>query len=132
MVGKLNRRVIGTISFGPCGDDIRECTNNHLANVGELGGLYVLPEFQGQGVGSALIAAMIKHLQSMGVQKFCLDSGYKDAQRRWLRKFDEPYKVVKDHWGEDCDHLIWLCKVVDQCVKRVHSECIDTSSNERE
>lgn len=113
MVAKLDGKVIGTISFGPCGDYIKECTNGVLNDVGELGGLYVLPSYQGQGVGSALIRAMIQHLDSIGVQQFCLDCGLKAAQKKWRRKFGTPYMIAKDYWGEGADHLIWLCYVVD-------------------
>ena len=110
---KLEETVVGTISFGPCGEDIEKCTENQLDDVGELGSLFVLPPYQGQGVGSALINAMVAHLYKQGLDQFCLDSGYKRAQKRWLRKFGEPYKVVKDYWGPDIDHMIWLCKVID-------------------
>ena len=79
----------------------------------QLGSLFVLPRYQGQGVGSALISAMVAHLYKQGIEQFFLDSGYKLAQKRWLRKFGEPYKVVKDYWGPDYDHMIWLCKVID-------------------
>lgn len=81
--------------------------------MGELGGLYVLPEYQGQGVGSALISEMLMYLHNKGVKQFWLDCGLKGAQKRWLRKFGEPYKVAKNYWGKDADHLIWLCDVVD-------------------
>jgi len=64
-------------------------------------------------VGSALINAMVAHLYKQGLDQFCLDSGYKRAQKRWLRKFGEPYKVVKDYWGPDIDNMIWLCKVIE-------------------
>jgi len=113
MVAKLDDIVIGTISYGPCSHEIGVCTNNELDDVGELGSLYVLPEYQGQGVGSALINAMLKHLHSMGVEQFCLDCGLKAAQQRWLRKFGAPYKVAKDYWGEGSDHIVWLCNVKD-------------------
>ena len=113
LVAKTGDRVIGTISFGPCGSDIKTCTNNRLAPIGELGSLYVLPSDQGRGAGSALIHAMIKHLHDSGVEQFCLDSGYKRAQQKWLRKFGEPFTIAKDYWGTGCDHMIWLCKVAD-------------------
>ena len=112
-VAKMDGKVIGTISFGPCGDDIKKCTNNQLSTVGELGSLYVLPNYQGKGVGSSLISAMIEYIYKIGVEQFCLDSGYKRAQKRWLRKFGEPYKIAKDYWGEEADFMIWLCKTID-------------------
>lgn len=113
LVAKLGERVIGTISFGPCGDDIRICTNNELDHLGELGSIYILPEFQGKGVASGLIQAMVKHLQSEGVEQFCLDCGLALAQKVWLRKFGAPYVVAKDYWGNGTDHLVWLCNVAD-------------------
>lgn len=113
LVAKIDDHVIGTISFGPCGNDIKKCTNNELDTIGELGSLYVLPNYQGKGVGSALIHSMIKHLHQLGVEQFCLDSGYKHAQKKWLRKFGEPYKIARDYWGKDLDHMVWLCKVMD-------------------
>ena len=110
LLAKLEETVVGTISFGPCGEDIKKCTENQLDGIGELGSLYVLPSFQGQGVGSALIHALVTYLSEQKIEQFCLDSGYKRAQKRWLRKFGEPYKVVKDYWGPGFDHMIWLCK----------------------
>lgn len=58
--------VIGTVSYAPCGEDIRNCTDNRLSAVGELGSLYVLPEIQGQGVGSALIEEVTVFLRKRG------------------------------------------------------------------
>lgn len=118
LVAKIYDNVIGTISFGPCGNDIKKCTNNQLDTIGELGSLYVLPHFQGKGVGSVLIHSMVKYLHVLGIEQFCLDSGYKHAQKKWLRKFGEPYKIVKDYWGKDFDHMVWLCNVIDY-VKEV-------------
>lgn len=113
LVARWKDQVIGTISFGPCGEIIRECTDGALENIGELGSLFVLPELQNQGVGSKLIHAMIRELHRRGTENFCLDSGYKRAQKRWVRKFGEPYSIVKDYWGEGSDHMIWLCKASD-------------------
>ncbi|NLL41737.1 MAG: GNAT family N-acetyltransferase [Firmicutes bacterium] len=113
MVAKLEGQVVGTSSYGPCGDDVRECTNGELAGLGELGGLYVLPEYQGQGVASAMIAAMLNYLHSIGIEQFCLDCGLKEAQKIWRHKFGAPYAVAKDYWGEGSDHLVWLCNVAD-------------------
>lgn len=113
LIAKLEGQVIGTISFGPCGEDIRKCTANELEEIGEVGSLFVLPSYQGQGIGSALIQAMVERNVVMGRRQFCLDSGYKQAQKRWLRKFGAPYKVVKDYWGQGLDHMIWLCNVSD-------------------
>jgi GNAT superfamily N-acetyltransferase len=113
MVAKLEEGVIGIISISPCGEDIKKCTQNELAHLQELGSLYVLPEYQDQGIGSALIGAMTEHLSGLGIAEFCLDSGYKRAQKRWQRKFGAPCKVVPDYWGPGSDHMIWHCRVAD-------------------
>ncbi|WP_458462588.1 GNAT family N-acetyltransferase [Paenibacillus sp.] len=117
LVAKMGDVIVGTISYGPCGEEIRECTDNRLNDIGELGSLYVLPEVQGQGIGSALILALVTELQRRGIKQFCLDSGYRIAQKKWQRKFGEPYVVAKNYWGEGTDHMIWLCEVQDFIVK---------------
>ena len=104
-------KVIGTISFGPLGKQILDCAGNDFAAEGELGGLYILPEAQGAGVGSALITAMLKWMKEDGIATYALDSGYKNAQKRWINKFGEPYIVAKDYWGPGFDHMVWLCEV---------------------
>lgn len=116
LIAKLGESVIGAISFGPCGEDARKCTDNELEGIGELGSLFVLPGHQGKGVGSALIGAMMEQLSGQGIEEFCLDSGYRRAQKRWLRKFGEPCRVVKDYWGPGTEHMVWLCRVKDICL----------------
>ena len=111
LIAKVNDEVVGTISFGPCSEAIRQCTNDKFSNVGELGSLFILPKYQDKGIGSTLIEEMISYLEKRGIKEFCLDSGYKDAQKRWCRKFGNPYKIVKDYWGPGIDNMVWLCKI---------------------
>ncbi|WP_058300789.1 GNAT family N-acetyltransferase [Gorillibacterium timonense] len=113
LVAKRGGEVVGTISFGPCGHETQVCTNHELDEVGELGSLYVRPSAQNQGIGSALIGELIALLKARGVERFCLDSGYWAAQKRWRRKFGEPYKIVEGFWGPGSPHMIWLCEVKD-------------------
>jgi GNAT superfamily N-acetyltransferase len=113
LVAKLDETIVGTISFRPCGEDIKKCTKDEFSSIGELGTLYVLPSYQNQGVGSELISAMTTYLSEQGIEQFCLDSGFKHAQKRWLRKFGKPYKEVKDYWRSGDSLMIWLCRVSD-------------------
>lgn len=113
LVAMHRENIIGTISYGPCGKDILNCTGNALANVGELGSLYIMPEYQGQGIGSALIRAAANRMSSLGIQSFSLDSGYRIAQQKWLKKFGKPYAVDPNYWGPESAHMVWLCEVKD-------------------
>ncbi|MFL0373004.1 GNAT family N-acetyltransferase [Paenibacillus amylolyticus] len=117
LVAKMGDVIVGTISYGPCGEEIRECTEGRLNDIGELGSLYVTPDFQGQGIASELIVALVTELQRRGIKQFCLDSGYRIAQKKWQRKFGEPYVVANNYWGEGTDHMVWLCEVQDFIVK---------------
>jgi GNAT superfamily N-acetyltransferase len=103
--------VIGTVSFGPRGAEILDLAAQQTAGLGELGGLYVLPERQGAGVASRLIDAMIGELRDRGIQRFCLDTGYRSAQARWIRRFGEPEVVAADYWGPGTAHLVWISAV---------------------
>lgn len=113
LLAKRGDLVIGTISYGPIGKEIRDCTGDSLGHLGELGSLYVLPEYQNRGAGSLLIKALANHLTQSGIEEFCLDSGYKRAQKRWKTKFGQPYRIVRDYWGEGSDHMIWVCRSED-------------------
>ncbi|GLX67314.1 GNAT family N-acetyltransferase [Paenibacillus glycanilyticus] len=113
LVARMDGNVIGAISIGPCKEDVIRCTEGKLSNILELGSLYVMPEYQGQGIGSALIHEMITSLAERGIEHFCLDSGYRNAQMRWLRKFGKPYVTVQDYWGPDLPHMVWHCNVAD-------------------
>jgi GNAT superfamily N-acetyltransferase len=113
LTAKIGDKVIGTISFAHCDKDMEKCFDGEIGVIGELGSLYVLPDYQDQGIGSALINALAVELHNQGIKQFCLESGYKRAQERWTRKFGVPYKVLKDYWGLGADNMIWLCKVVD-------------------
>lgn len=113
LVALHRENIVGTISYGPCCEDILNCTENALRNVGELGSLYIMPEYQGQGIGSALIRAAVNRMAGDGIQRFSLDSGYRIAQQKWLNKFGKPYAVVPDYWGPGSVHMVWLCEVED-------------------
>lgn len=110
-VAQIDGEVVGTISYAPSGEDIRAFTGGELDDLGEMGTLYIMPEFQGRGIASALIAELVAYLRMQGIARFCLDSGYKRAQAKWLRKFGEPYKVIEDYWGPGSPHMIWVCAV---------------------
>jgi GNAT superfamily N-acetyltransferase len=99
--------IIGTIEYGPSSDLICTCTNGEYENLYELGTVFVRPDYQGQGIGNLLLNSMTQVLRDKGINQFCLDSGYSNAQKIWRKKFGEPDYFIKDYWGEDRHHLIW-------------------------
>lgn len=109
-VAKQQNQVVGIISYGPCGEDIRACTQEALAHLGELGSLYVLPDHQNQGIGSLLIQTVAQELSVLGIDQFVLDSGYQSAQELWKMKFGTPWIQIPDYWGPNMPHCVWLCQ----------------------
>jgi len=108
--------IVGTISYGPCGKDIINCSKGVLKDVAEIGSVYVLPSYQGKGVGSLLLNAMLIVLIRNGVADFCLDSGYTRAQQFWRRKLGEPSIVAPDYWGVGSDHMVWHRKLEEMII----------------
>lgn len=106
-------KIIGSIEFGPASDLICDCTNNNFKELLEVGTVFVLPDYQGIGVGNLLLNRIYFALQNKGIAEFCLDSGYIHAQKIWKKKFGEPDYRLKDFWGEGYDHMIWKIRISD-------------------
>jgi GNAT superfamily N-acetyltransferase len=102
-----NDKIIGTIEIGPASTLINSCTGGVLKDLYEIGTVFVLTEYQRKGIGSLLLNTMFLTLLGKGIKEFCLDSGYKNAQKIWKKKFGEPSYVLKDYWGASIDHMIW-------------------------
>jgi len=78
-----------------------------VANIPEIKMVYVLPEFQGQGIGRQMFRAMSTQLKAEGRAGFCLDCGFTHSQGFWRKQLGVPCLVLKDHWGPGADHMIW-------------------------
>lgn len=107
LIALAENKIIGTIEYGPASQLIHDCTNGKLGNHVEVGTVFVHPEYQRQGIGNKLLAEMLHTLKDRGIVEFCLDSGYKNAQTIWIKKFGEPDFLLKDFWGQGQDHMIW-------------------------
>jgi GNAT superfamily N-acetyltransferase len=107
LIALAENKIIGTIEYGPASELIIECTEGKLGNLVEVGTVFILPDYQRQGIGNRLLAEMLQTLKGRGIVDFCLDSGYKTAQTIWKRKFGEPDYLLKDYWGQGQDHMIW-------------------------
>lgn len=112
LLARTNEKIVGTIAYSKPNDLIQQNLPYDLKNVPEITSVYVLPEYQGQGVGSLLFQAMLQTLHRKKVEVFCLDGGYKKSQRFWMNKLGNPTVVLKNYWGHGLDHMIWYCKGV--------------------
>lgn len=112
-----NEKIIGTIEYGPTGKLVINCTDGELKGVVEVGTVFVHPAYQKQGVGTIMLNMIYLTLLNRNIKEFCLDSGYKNAQKVWKKKFGEPNYILKDFWSEGYDHMIWRKLTSDMPIK---------------
>ena len=113
LIAKEEDKIVGSIEYAPSNELIRSCTNGELKDLLEIGTVFVHPDYQKQGIGTRLIDVIFIDLEKNGVKEVCLDSGYKLAQKTWIKKFGNPEYHLKDYWGKDADHMIWRINVKD-------------------
>ena len=111
LIAKADSKIVGTISFGKSNDLINKITKNKYKNIWEIATVYVLPEYQGKGIGKKLFNAIILSMMSRRIEEFCLDSGYKKARDHWTKKLGNPTIVEKNYWGKNAHHMIWKRKI---------------------
>ncbi|GGE63727.1 GNAT family N-acetyltransferase [Priestia taiwanensis] len=102
-----SNKIIGSIEYGPAREIVVKETNGELKDVVEVGTVFVLPDYQKNGIGTLMWNEVLRTLSNRGIHEFCLDSGYTTAQKIWGRKFGMPDYLLKDYWGEGHDHMIW-------------------------
>lgn len=113
LVAKAGKLVIGTVEYGLSNDLIRTCTNGELAEIKEIGTVFVHPDYQRNGIGSKLFISILLEMKKDGINEFCLDSGYKIAQGIWISKLGRPQYHLKNYWGKGADHMIWRKNIDD-------------------
>lgn len=113
LVAELNGKIVGTISHGLRSELIAECADRDVSNMQEIASVYVLPEYQGQGITKILLSSMLLCLVSKGISEFCLDTGYENARQVWTKLLGKPSVIKKDYWAEDTDHCVWFKSVAD-------------------
>ena len=104
-------KIIGSIEYGSSSELINSCTDGALKDLVEVGTVFVRPDYQRRGIGNLLLNVMYLTLQNRGIEEFCLDSGYTNAQKIWKKKFGEPDYLLEDYWSEGNDHMIWRRRI---------------------
>jgi GNAT superfamily N-acetyltransferase len=107
LIARVGDEVVGSAAYGPANYLVRKHLPVDFDLVPEVKTVYVRPDFQGRGVGSLLFGEIVERLRSKGIDEFCLDSGYKLAQRYWERKLGSPKVVLHDHFGPGAHFMIW-------------------------
>jgi GNAT superfamily N-acetyltransferase len=107
LIARDNEHIIGTIAYGRPSSDIKNFYKINLKDIPEVKSAYILPEYQGKGVGTMLLNEIIKILKQNGFNEFCLDSGYPKAQQFWEKKLGVPAVRIKNRWNAGNDYLIW-------------------------
>ena len=108
-----DNQIIGSIAYGEPNSIIVNETKGQLKHIPEVGSMLVHPNYQNQGIGNMLLQAVFQSLREKHFSEFCFDSGYKQAQSIWTKKFGEPYLFMENYWGENSHHMIWTKKLVD-------------------
>lgn len=103
----MNDQIIGTIEYGPSSNLIHTLSDGTLKNVAEVGTVLVLPNYQHRGIGKLLFNKILITLRNRGMDEFCLDCGYRRAQRYWKKRLGDPDYLFENYWGEGNDHMIW-------------------------
>ena len=83
---------------------------NTPADIREVRLIYVKKEWQGQGYGRALVNTLLNELEKEGASYFCTDAGYKTSQAYWTELIGTPTKGIKDYWGKNEPHMIWIAR----------------------
>lgn len=107
LIAKEEDKIVGTIEYGTPNELIISCTNGKLKDLMEIGTVFVRPEYQSKGIGTRMLKLLFEELRKKGMNEFCLDSGYKSAQKTWTMMLGTPEYILKNYWGEDGDHMIW-------------------------
>ncbi|MBZ9689228.1 GNAT family N-acetyltransferase [Clostridium estertheticum] len=113
LIAKEYDKIVGSIEYGPSNELIISCTNGKFKELVEIGTVFVHPDYQNKGIGSRMLNLIFSHLEKNRISEFCLDSGYKSAQKTWIKKFGSPEYNLKDYWGEDDNHMVWRVSVED-------------------
>lgn len=113
LVAKSDNQLIGTIGFGPINEPLKLALSQlALPNTAmtEIVSVYIHPDFQGKGVGSALLQAIFEQARQRDYQSFGLSTGYLQAKAFWSAKLGNPNVCLHKYFG-NADCWVWIRKL---------------------
>jgi len=116
LLAYLDNNIAGSIEYGTASDTIQQNTPESKDLKIEVGTVFVHPEYQHRGIGKILLKSIFTELMVKKIDSIYLDSGYPSAQNIWSKKFGKPRYFLKDYWGNDEHHMIWILKVEEIMV----------------
>lgn len=111
LIARNESEIVGIIAFGKPNRIILANLDFDSESKPEIKCAYVHPDFQRQGIGGMLFDKIMYELHRRGTTHFCLDSGYKRAQKFWANRLGPPSVILPDYFGPGAHHMIWLCEV---------------------
>jgi DNA repair photolyase/GNAT superfamily N-acetyltransferase len=116
LVAKDKGEIIGTIAYGPIDDLIKSGLKKMEENIDqelitELISVYVKTSFQGKGIGSKLLAEIMKLLKKTNYHYISLSTGYIGAKKFWEKKFGKPTVVFEKYFPDYGDCWVWVKKI---------------------
>jgi GNAT superfamily N-acetyltransferase len=112
-IAKDKECIVGSVAYGVPNNLILTCTKGEWKGIKEIGTVFVHPQYQRKGIGSELLITILNEMNRNELEEFCLDSGYKIAQKIWTNKLGKPEYLLENYWGKDADHMIWRKKVTE-------------------
>ena len=107
LIAKDGSKIVGTIAYGKPNEEIRHFYKHSQESIPEIKSVYILPTYQGKGIGTMLFNEVMSILRQNNYTEFYLDSGYPRAQQFWKKELGEPVVRIVDRWGAGNDYLIW-------------------------
>lgn len=111
LVARVEKQIVGIIGFGVPNTEIKKNYTIDYTRIPEIKSSFILPDFQGQGIGTALYNQLLQMLKKRNFTEFVLDSGFAYGQIFWKHKLGEPKIIKKNFWGDGTDYMIWHKKL---------------------
>jgi len=105
---KINNKLVGLIAYGSQSSKVVEHIEDNYIDAVEIKSLFILPEYQKQGLGMKMFNFVCSELLKNKHSHFMLYSSYKTGQDYWHKILGNPYKTVND---KDITRKIWIQEI---------------------